>query len=52
MFPNFGSHYDPAITALVETIVAVIVALSWRPMTRTPRLDVSADASATVGVNG
>ena len=33
LFPNGGSHYDPRITALVVTLMAVIVVVVWGPRT-------------------
>jgi hypothetical protein len=33
LFPNYGSHYDPAIVATITAIAALIVALVWGPKT-------------------
>jgi membrane protease YdiL (CAAX protease family) len=33
LFPNYGSHYDPRITALVTVLVAAIVTVGWGPGT-------------------
>lgn len=35
LFPNQGSHYDPRITGLITTAVAVIVTVIWGPRTLT-----------------
>jgi membrane protease YdiL (CAAX protease family) len=29
LFPNYGSHWDPAVTGVITTIAAVIVTLLW-----------------------
>lgn len=29
LFPNYGSHWDPAVTGVITAIVAVIVAFLW-----------------------
>jgi uncharacterized protein len=29
MFPNYGSHWDPAVTGVITTIAAVIVTFLW-----------------------
>jgi uncharacterized protein len=34
-FPNFGSHYDPFISAIIFTAVAAIVVFLWSPKTLT-----------------
>jgi hypothetical protein len=31
LFPNQGSHYDPCITGLIVTVVAVTVTVAWGP---------------------
>lgn len=31
LFPNYGSHYDPVVTGVILTIVAVLVTSCWRP---------------------
>ncbi len=33
LFPINGSHYDPRVTGLITTIVAVIVVIMWSPRT-------------------
>lgn len=33
LFPNYGSHYDPAITGTITVITAVIVTFLWGPKT-------------------
>jgi CAAX protease family protein len=33
LFPNDGSHYDPAFTGVITATTAVIVALLWRSRT-------------------
>lgn len=33
LFPNYGSHYDPRITALVVVVMAEVVAVVWEPRT-------------------
>ena len=33
LFPNYGSHYDPAITGIALTGTAVVVAFVWGPRT-------------------
>jgi hypothetical protein len=33
LFPNYGSHYDPRITAPIVAFAAVIVAVVWGPRT-------------------
>jgi membrane protease YdiL (CAAX protease family) len=33
LFPIHGSYYDPRVTGLIMTLVAVIVAFVWRPRT-------------------
>jgi hypothetical protein len=33
LFPNYGSHFDPRITGLILTGVAVIVTIVWGPRT-------------------
>ena len=33
LFPNAGSHYDPRITGLIATAIAVFVTLRWGPRT-------------------
>ena len=33
LFPNNGSHYDPRITALVVTFIAVLVTFRWSART-------------------
>lgn len=32
-FPNFGSHYDPAISGAITAVIAVIVTFFWGPKT-------------------
>ena len=29
LFPNYGSHWDPAVAGVITAIVAVIVAFLW-----------------------
>ncbi|MEU8246094.1 lysostaphin resistance A-like protein [Nonomuraea sp. NPDC048916] len=36
LFPNNGSHYDPAVTGVIAVAVAVLVALFWRARTLSP----------------
>jgi membrane protease YdiL (CAAX protease family) len=31
LFPNFGSHYDPAPTALFQALAVVVIAAVWGP---------------------
>jgi hypothetical protein len=31
LFPNFGSHYDPAPTALFQALAVVAIAVLWGP---------------------
>jgi membrane protease YdiL (CAAX protease family) len=33
MFPNYGSHWDPAVGGVITAIVAVIVTFLWGPRT-------------------
>jgi hypothetical protein len=33
LFPNQGSHYDPQITGLIATAIAVFVTVRWGPRT-------------------
>jgi membrane protease YdiL (CAAX protease family) len=33
LFPNFGSHYNPLVTALVTWLVVTIILLIWEPTT-------------------
>jgi hypothetical protein len=33
LFPNYGSHYDPAITGILIISTAVIVTFFWGPKT-------------------
>ncbi len=33
LFPNHGSHWDPRITGIIVTVVAVIVTVVWGPRT-------------------
>jgi uncharacterized protein len=33
LFPNYGSHYDPAITGILIIMTAVIVTFFWGPKT-------------------
>jgi membrane protease YdiL (CAAX protease family) len=40
LFPNYGSHYDPRITGLISTFVAVIVTVVWGPRRLTRNRDV------------
>lgn len=37
LFPNEGSHYDPLVTGVIMTVLAVIVAVWWGPRTLTRR---------------
>lgn len=36
LFPNFGSHYDPAVTGVILVIVAVAITLGWGRRTLAP----------------
>ena len=33
LFPNYGSHYDPAVTGVITAIVATMVTFLWGPKT-------------------
>jgi membrane protease YdiL (CAAX protease family) len=33
LFPNYGSHWDPAVAGVITAIVAVIVTFLWGPRT-------------------
>jgi membrane protease YdiL (CAAX protease family) len=33
LFPNYGSHWDPAVAGVITSIVAVIVTFLWGPRT-------------------
>jgi uncharacterized protein len=33
LFPNYGSHYDPAVTGVITAFAAGIVTLLWGPKT-------------------
>jgi uncharacterized protein len=33
LFPNYGTHYDPAVTALVAWVAVALVLLWWEPAT-------------------
>jgi len=37
MFPNFGSHYDPRVTAPLTIAAAAVVTLRWGPRTLSHR---------------
>jgi len=39
MFPTFGSHYDPAVTAPLTVLAAAIVTIVWGPRTLSGRHD-------------
>jgi uncharacterized protein len=33
LFPNDGSHYDPAVTGMITAVTAAVVTFLWRPKT-------------------